>query len=186
MPISQEQFIESADTLGVSVAAVKAVASVEGGGIGMLNGKPIIRFEPHVFYKQLRSLGIKPVISDICYPVWNSKERSRTQKEQWDRLSRASKINATAAVKSASWGMFQCMGFNYKTTGCKTIAEFVKAMSKGEDEQLRLFMNYIKNSMLDDELRNRDWKGFAKQYNGALYYKNSYDKKLAKAYLSFS
>ncbi len=81
--------------------------------------------------------------------------------------------------------MFQVMGYNYLSTGCWTLGEFVSAMYKGEDMQLNLFVSYIKNNHLDDELRFKDWKGFARQYNGKYYYKNNYDVKLKNAYLKY-
>ncbi len=47
--ISEKQFTDSAAKLKIEVAVIKAVSAVEGGGIGMQNGMPIILFEPHVF-----------------------------------------------------------------------------------------------------------------------------------------
>lgn len=184
--ISEQQFKDSALKLNVEVAAVKAVAQIEGGGIGLQGGKPIILFEPHVFFKLQRDAGFVPAISDICYPVWGSKPYPKGQQAQWDRMERAAKINRDLALQSASWGMFQCMGYNFRATGCKTLQEFVNAMYSSEDKQLDLFVNYILNEHLDDELRNKDWKGFARQYNGKYYFKNSYDVKLKNAYLKYS
>jgi hypothetical protein len=186
MPITDKQFRASAKVLGVEVAAIKAVAKVEGGGTGIIAGKPVILFEPHIFYKLQRQAGIKPVISKICYPIWKTYPYPKGQQAQWDRMDQASKINRSIALQSASWGLFQIMGYHFKTTGCKTLQQFINAMHESEDKHLELFVNYINNSNLDDELRLKDWKGFARQYNGALYYKNAYDTKLKKAYESFS
>ena len=33
---------------------------------------------------------------------------------------------------------------------------------------------------------NKDWKGFARGYNGPAYWKNMYDTKLKNAYLKYS
>jgi hypothetical protein len=52
------------------------------------------------------------------------------------------------------------MGFNFKVCGCKSIQEFVNKMMDSEQSQLQLFVNYIINSNLDDELQNLDFKGF--------------------------
>ncbi|MEJ7829411.1 MAG: N-acetylmuramidase family protein [Segetibacter sp.] len=186
MAISYKKYIDSAVLLGVELAVIRAVAKVEGNGIGMIEGKPIILYEPHVFFKQLREINIKPVVSDICYPVWGSKPYPKGQKAQWERLERAIKINRQAALKSASWGMFQVMGYNFRSCGCGSLQAFVNAMYEGEDKHLELFINYIRNEKLDDELKNKDWRGFAAQYNGKYYYKNNYDVKLKKAYQLFS
>ena len=183
--ITEDQFIDSAKMLKVEPAIIKAVAQVEGGRNGISNGRPIILFEPHVFLKQLREVKITPVVSDICYPVWGTNPYPAGQGAQWERMERATKINRTAALQSASWGMFQIMGYNWAKTGCVSLQAFVNAMYESEGKQLELFVNYIKRTNLDDELQNRDWKGFARQYNGALYYKNEYDVKLRSAYYKF-
>jgi hypothetical protein len=68
------------------------------------------------------------------------------------------------------------MGFNFKACGCKSIQEFVNKMMDSEQSQLQLFVNYIINSNLDDELQNLDFKGFARSYNGPLHERNNYAK----------
>lgn len=184
--ITEEQFIKSANILGCSVAAINAVAEVESAGGGfILPGVPKILFEPHIFWKELRSAGITPVVSDICYPVWKTRPYGKSS-EQHGKLQQAVLINKEAAFKSASWGMFQVMGFNYKSCGCTTIQEFINKMYQSEDAHLELFVNYIKASHLDDELRELDWAGFARGYNGASYAKNRYDTKLVTAYKKYS
>jgi len=188
--ITEQQYKDSAKQLNCEVAALKAVAEVESGGDGFLkDGQCKILFEPHVFWKELRKLGIDPStfkgVEDILYPVWGSKPYGKVS-AQHERLDRAILISRDAALKSASWGKFQILGLNYKLSGFGTVREFVEAMNKNEDEHLKAFVSFIKNTMLDDELRAKDWKGFARGYNGALYYKNNYDKKLAASYLKFS
>lgn len=188
--ISEKQYSDSAKLLNTEVPALKAVAEVESGGDGFVSpGVPKILFEPHVFWKELRKLGINPATiqgaGDILYPTWGTKPYGKVS-QQHERLSRAVLINRDAALKSASWGKFQILGNNYKLAGFGTIHDFVNAMYKGEDEQLEAFVSFIKNTFLDDELRAKDWAGFARGYNGALYWKNSYDKKLAAAYKKYS
>lgn len=183
--ITEKQFQASAKAIGCNVKAVKAVAKVESNGGGFLpDGQVTILFEPHIFWKQLRLAGITPTVSDICYPVWKTKPYGKMS-EQHGKLQKAVAINRNCALMSASWGLFQVMGFNYKACRCKNIQEFVNAMMESEDKQLELFTNYIINSHLDDELRNLDWRGFARGYNGASYEKNNYHTKLQNAYLQF-
>ena len=181
--ITEQAFKDSAESLDVEVAAIKAVAEVESAGEGFLaDGRPKILFEPHVFWKELKKRGIAPVVSDICYPIWGTKPYGKVS-AQHARLEKAAEINRDAALSSASWGKFQIMGYNYKLAGYSTLQDFINDMYKSEDDHLRSFTAYIKNTFLNDELREKDWKGFARGYNGALYYKNNYDKKLAAAYL---
>lgn len=188
--ITDKQYKESAKFLDIDVAAIKAVAEVESSGEGfMSDGKtPKILFEPHIFWKQLRKAGIDPTTikgaSDILYPVQGSKPYGKYS-IQHDKLARAAKIHRAAALMSASWGKFQIMGFNWWQCGYENLQAFINAMYRSEDDHLKAFVAYIKESMLDDELRNRDWKSFARQYNGPLYWKNRYDTKLEAAYKKF-
>lgn len=180
--ITPQQYEHAAKDIGCEVACIKAVEEVESKGSGFLaDGKPMILFEPHIFWKELRKRGITPVVSDICYPKWLTKPYGKYS-EQHGKLERAAKIHREAALSSCSWGKFQIMGFNYKMCECSTLQDFINAMYKNEGEHLRLFVNYIQSAYLDDELREKDWEGFARQYNGAAYAKNRYDIKLAEAY----
>jgi hypothetical protein len=188
--ISELQFTQSAATLNVEVAAIKAIAEVESRGDGFVApGKAKILFEPHIFWKELRAKGLVPEKftsgnQDILYPKWKAGAYGPVSK-QHDRMSRAVAINREAALRSASWGRFQIMGFNWKACGCASLEEFVAAMSANEDEHLKLFTAYIRNRFLDDELRGHDWAGFALAYNGPMYRKNNYDTKLKEAYNKF-
>jgi hypothetical protein len=189
--ISKAQFENTAKDLGCEVAAIRAVSDVESGGAGFLsNGQPLILFEPHIFWKELRKRGINPADhvkgnEDILYPVWGSKPYG-PYSSQHPRLERASKINRDAALSSASWGRFQIMGFNHKLCDCDTLQDFINKVYKSEDEHLELFERYIKNTHLDDELREHDWAGFARGYNGPLFSRNRYDQKLAAHYQTYS
>lgn len=186
--ISEKQFSECAQLLGVEIAAVKAVAEVESSGDGFLtDGKPKILFEPHIFWKQLRARGINPEMfmeenPDILYPKWKPGAYGPVSK-QHQRLERAAKISREAALSSASWGRFQIMGFNWSLCGAGSLQEFVNDMYSNEDAHLFRFSQYILKTHLDDELRGRDWAGFALAYNGPLYRRNNYDVKLKTAYL---
>ncbi len=55
-------------------------------------------------------------------------------------------------------------------------------MCNSEDDHLSAFVRFVKLNQLDDELRRRDWTGFARGYNGPAFLKNRYDTKLAAAY----
>lgn len=183
--ISEKAFELAAKRIGCSIAMIKAVDANESRGSGFLkNGDVKILFEPHIFWKYLRLNKITPVVSDICYPVWGSKPYGKSS-EQHARLQKAVRLNRNIALMSASWGRFQIMGFNYKACGCKSIQDFINKMIDSEESQLELFVSYIMNTNLDDELQNLDFKGFARGYNGPLYEKNGYAVKLKNQYLKF-
>src|SRR5260370_5919444 len=53
--LSDADLIAAAETLNVPVAAIRAVNEIESRGQGFLpDGRPVILFERHVFYKRLR------------------------------------------------------------------------------------------------------------------------------------
>lgn len=189
--ITEEQYKNVADKLGCEVAAIKAVAEVESSGSGFLpNSDPVILFEPHIFWKELKALGEKPEDhvkgnEDILYPIWGTKPYGKNS-EQHPRLKRATAIHREAALMSASWGKFQIMGFNWSKCSYPSIQAFVNAMYNSEYDHLLAFGNFILNSNIDDELRAKQWAQFALYYNGKGYAKNKYDVKLAAAYKKYS
>jgi len=188
--ITEKAYTDSANLLGVEPAIIKAVADVESKGSGFLgSGHPLVLFEPHVFWAELKKRRIDPTkiagASDILYKDWGSKPYGKNS-AQPERLERAIKINKDAALSSASWGKFQIMGFNYELSGFATLDAFVAAMHIDEDQHLHAFVNFVKNKNLVDELQRKDWAGFALGYNGSGYKQNKYDEKLAAAYKKFS
>ncbi len=188
--ITLKEYEQAAKIIGCDVAAIKAVEEVESKGDGFLSdNRPMILFEPHIFWKQLKKHGIDPKLhlsgnEDILYPVWGTKPYGKYS-EQHGKLERAKQIHRDAALCSASWGKFQIMGFNWKACGCETLQEFINKMYRSESEHLNLFCNYIKSVSLDDELIEKDWAGFAAGYNGPQYRKNNYDGKLSMAYQTY-
>lgn len=54
----------------------------------------------------------------ICFPKWD-KSKYLGGAHEYKRLEIAKKIDEECALKSASWGMFQIMGFNFAYCGCK-------------------------------------------------------------------
>lgn len=55
-------------------------------------------------------------------------------------------------------------------------------MRRSEADQLMLFVAYLEKRKLQEYLRNKDWAGFARRYNGPAYAENKYDQKLEAAY----
>lgn len=183
--LTERAFKDSADKLGVEVAAIKAIASVETKGSAWITpGVPQILYERHIMARLLKAKGISTIglPSDLVNTTPGGYGKFS---EQHPKLDRAVKIDRECALQSCSWGMFQLMGFNYKECGYNTIQSFVNAMYKSEDEQLNAFVGFIKNNpQLNKALRFKDWATVARLYNGADYKINQYDSKLAAAYES--
>lgn len=179
-------FSEAATLLGCSVAAVRAVCEVEAprGGFNP-DGTPVTLFEGHKFW-QFTSGKFKVQAPDLCYQEWTRQHYGKTWQEEQQRLQRAMKLDREAALKSASWGKFQIMGFNHGSCGFQTLQSFVNAMYAGEREQLLAFCNFVRLTGLAHALRDGNWSGFARGYNGPRYAENRYDQKLAAAFDQFN
>ncbi len=189
--LSQSDLDSTAASLGVERAAVKAVYEVEAQGAGFLGLRPKILFEGHVFWRLLDGAGRNPAAlapgnEDILYPKWTTAFYKGGLAE-YDRLERATAIDAVAAPQAASWGLFQILGNNHVAAGFADIQSFVKAMYQSERQQLGAFAafigaTYFHGKPLRDFLASRDWASFARGYNGPQYAKNRYDTKLAAAF----
>lgn len=184
MKITNKEYQQAADLLGVELATVKAVVEVESNGKGFLkSGEPVILFEGHIFHRRTGGKYSTPENANISYRSWTSKYYNE---DQHKRLQKAVKLDRSAALESASWGLFQIMGFNYAACGFENVQQFIIAMYKGEKEHLMAFVNFIRSNRLDKYLKEKNWAGFARRYNGPGYAKNKYDTKLANAYKKYS
>lgn len=176
--LTYNDFADAAISLNTTIAAIKTVAEIESSGSGFLsNGLPKILFERHYFHRLTK--GKFDNYSDIS----NSKPGGYTNNE-WTRLEKAIKLDETAALSSASWGQFQIMGANYKLCSYSSVKEFTDDIKKDIKNHLKAFVLFIKNNkQLHISLIKRDWKTFARIYNGPNYIKNKYDTKLKNAYV---
>lgn len=182
MAITKEGFAAAAASIGCEVAAVIAVATVESNGSGFdPEGFPRTLFEGHWFHRYSNGKFAKEY-PNISYAKWTKQFYGKTWRDERARLAQAITLDRTSALLSASWGMFQIMGFNFSKCGYKTVQQFVTDMCKNEDTQLMIFTEYVKNSGLADELRDKRWADFARLYNGPEYAQNRYDTKLQAAY----
>lgn len=111
---------------------------------------------------------------------------------QYDRIDRALALCAAAglgeepALRAASWGIGQVMGFNHEHAGFPTAAAMVQAMVGSEDAQLAAMSNFMVSNGLAAALRARNWARFARLYNGPRYAENHYDLKLEVQYARFA
>lgn len=190
--LTNEMIADIARKNQIDPAALLAVKEVESNGGGFLpNGKPKILFEGHIFYRLLAQSVNTARLNLLCkqypnivYPTWNRSKYFGGDRE-YIRLANALSINHAAALKSASWGMFQVMGMNYAQCGCKDVDEFVGKMKSSEEDQLMLTIRFLKNNHLCSALNTHNWASFARSYNGPSYAANKYDIKLAQAYLKY-
>lgn len=187
--LSKVDIIAAAKDLGVEPAALKAVIDVEAAGEGFdKQGRPIILFEPHIFWDQLTKIRyftkrdeLQKAHPGILSPTWD-KSLYKIGGSSYDKLAIAAELNWDAAHKSCSWGLAQVMGFNAEKIGYATLKEFIDDMYESEAKQLKAMGMFLKANGLIAKLQRKDWAGFARGYNGSAYAKNQYDIKLAAAY----
>ncbi len=181
-PLARGDVETIAGYLGCHVAAVRAVLAVEARNSGFDGlGRPKMLFEPHVFW---RELGPGPKrdqakAQGLAYGKWKP---GSYPLDSYPRLLKAMLIDETAALRSASWGMGQVMGFNHKTVGFDSPQAFVKAMTYSEGAHLYAMARFIVGKKLQRFLRGQNWSSFAKGYNGSGYAKHGYHTKLEAAY----
>ena len=132
---------------------------------------PVTLEEGHIFYKYLQNKHknaseIAQKYPDICYKSW-TKKYYKTGLNEYKRYLKAAEIDEECAMLATSWGMGQCMGFNYKACGYNSVKAFVNAMYESERNQLLAMCNFIKsNQKMYKALQNKDFKTFASIYNG--------------------
>ena len=185
--LSTADLERSARTLGVPVACVQAVNEVESRGSGfLLDGRPVILFERHIFWKRLIVHGVDPERFAAANPdiLSLSPGGYKGYAGEYPRLAAAELIHSRAAREAASWGSFQVMGYHWERLGYASIDDFVDRMKRNEAEHLDSFVRYVTaDSALVAALKARDWATFAKGYNGKNYATNKYDVKLREAYV---
>lgn len=200
--LTEDDFKDFAKEFNLELATIKAVTEVESRGSGFLDdGRPIILFEGHVFWNQLDRKGLNPEkmltarVKNVLYPSWTKIHYEGGTKE-YNRLEKAAGMSDNtivhdAAYVSASWGLFQIMGFHYKNLGFSSVDHYVSTMYVHEREHLIAFgkfisMTKVSGKSLLEWLRLKNWAKFAYGYNGSDYAKNNYDAKLLKAYKKYS
>lgn len=205
--VTPDDFAAAAARLGCTVAQIRAVWEVESGGGwfadvradilavdgpgGFIDGPnlPKILFEAHIFDRETggRFRASHPNLSSR---TWNRSLYVGGQGE-WLRLHRAMQLDRRAALRSASVGGAQIMGFNHQLAGFDAVEDFWEAMKVSERAHLAAFANFILNKKLGPALRqisNRpiDCQPFARGYNGAGFAANRYDEKIAAAHARYS
>lgn len=179
----------AAATLGVKLSAIRAVNEVESQGPGFLpDGRPVILFERHIMYRQLRAAGHNADALARQYPNIVNPARGGYMGKAAEhmRLAQAAGLDQTCALASASWGLFQIMGYHWERLGHASVQDFADAMRRGEPEQLEAFVQFIlTDPNLHKALKGLKWGAFASGYNGPAYKEKLYDVKLARAFTRY-
>jgi len=187
--LTQETIARVANELGCDVAAIQAVVEVESPNGGYLpDGRVVILFERHVFWRELDSIGYDPAQINLPASICSQQRGGYVGGAgEYARLAQAATINREAAYRSCSWGRFQIMGYHATALGYESAMHMALAFEASEAQHLFAFSAFVQlDADLLKALRNRKWPAFAKIYNGPAYADNLYDTKLARAYARHS
>lgn len=173
---------DQAKALGASPAALAAVLKVESGGRGFgPDGRVIVRFENHTFWGQWGKSHKDTFDAHFKFNAdkgWLGHQWRKTpdgpwldghksQDGEWAVLEFAQTLDKTAALKSASYGAGQIMGFNHKSAGFASVEEMVKRFDEGIGPQLDAIVAFIKSHpKCLKGLQENDYTLFAECYNG--------------------
>ncbi|HEX5337292.1 MAG TPA: N-acetylmuramidase domain-containing protein [Gallionella sp.] len=184
LPIDAATFGSVTGSLGIDAATLWTVMAVETKGVGFLpDRRPDILFERHIFSRETNGA------YDQAYPAISNPQPGgygAAGANQYDRLAQAIALDRTAALRSASWGIGQIMGFNFAAAGYASVDDMVAAMVASENAQLTAMAAFLQSNKLAAFLQQKDWAGYAKHYNGPNYAINKYDQNLAAAYQKYS
>lgn len=193
LDVTKDDFELLATQLGVEREVLRAIAVAETGDKvpfkQYVNGEnhAAILYERHFMKRLSKKLGVHPDILKTVEATdpklihgWVKGYKYGSDAEQYERLTRARKINYDAANMSCSWGKFQVMGEYYHHL-YKSTKELVEAQNYCAKQHLQYFKVFLvdEKKMLQC-MKDKNWLTIAIKYNGAQ--QDGYDTKIEKAY----
>lgn len=191
LKLTEKDYQEVANRLGIEVAAIKAVVDIEAGKAHKgfwAPGKPLVNFDMSIVNKFAPKLGVSLSKYRKSHPlIWgaNKKKYGSSQAAEWARFEALRAVNNDLGIYGCFWGMFQIGGFNWKLCKTKDANEFFALMSRSERDQLELFANFIESSDMVKYLKAKNWAAFASRYNGPSYRSRGYHTRMANAYAKY-
>lgn len=199
---------QHANNLNIDPHMAFALFDVEAGGVAFCpDGKPLIRFEPHIFgqrhpdapwavpYPSFASPAERTQANNLMKETWEMTydhgSSCATNHKEWIAFEDALQMNAQAAYESISSGLAQMMGFNHDLNGYNTAQEQFEAFSHSEKAQIDALFSFIENKRgLLSAIRTLDFARTAYLYNGqsqnceeqSTYPQECYSAKLRRAY----
>ncbi len=194
--LSEEDFVEAAQTLGCHPGMIEALALKEARGSAFLpDGRVKILFERHQFHRRLavvrkpgqtiagqRALRDQVAMKhpDICSTVRGGYKGNH---HEYPRLTLARSFSDTAALESTSFGLFQVMGFNAVPIGYASVQEFERLMQQDINQHLVALTRFILHTPKALKgIRTQNYPLLAGAYNGPAYRENRYDTDLERLF----
>ncbi len=173
------------DLTDIDTSAAVAVLCVESRGKGFgADGRMIIRFENHVFYRQWGKHHREKFDTHFRYSsnkVWLNHEFRENPRGKWMRFHGkqdlewrvfefARNLNEPAAMRSISMGGPQIMGFNHSRIGYDSAGEMFDAFQSDIRYHVLGLFDFIKGSgttsPMIQALQRNNFESFASHYNG--------------------
>lgn len=171
----------------VETAAVLAVWSVESSGVVFVPGRPILRIELHKLFEHWGDTHVSTFDRHFRFGghgidgrPWQKHQWRRRRTDEWqfvhvDSQDREYEVfdfaaglaGAEKTALSSSFGGPQILGSNHAGIGYASAAALFEAFKTSERWHVCGFFDFANGKSLLDEMRNKDWEGFARGYNGA-------------------
>lgn len=172
--------VTAAASVDVEPRALAAVVAVESSGSGLHDGRAVIRLEVHHLWRHAPA-GLRPQV-DARYHVggpqpweghaWRPEPGAAWeplhvgQGREWRAYTLARSIDVHAAIRATSWGLGQILGDHWRRCGYAS-PEAMEAAQATEEGQLLTMARFIAgDAAMLAALRGRDWRAFARAYNG--------------------
>ena len=191
-PLSSTGLGQALEHIGLQpaeAAVIWAVIDVETSGVTQgcgfrIDGRPQILFERHIFRRETQGR-FNPSAPHLSGPQgsYGSLSTQYAKLEEALGLCTANGLGVEPALRSASWGLGQIMGFNAQLAGFDSAEAMVQAMRDSEDAHILAMASFLRSRNLHKALLRRNWAAFARGYNGPGYAQNQYDIKLEQAYV---
>ena len=189
--------LAEASRLGMDPAVAVAVLATEANGEPLgPDGRLLIRFENHLFYRYWGQQNETLFHQHFAFSpgeqwkghqwrpdataAWQSFHGN--QNAEWQVLEFARRLDEQSALRSLAMGVPQIMGFNHQTVGYTTVQEMFSAFCSDVRHQLTSLFRFMEVNGLVDAVRRGDYLTFARVYNGpgqAEFYKSRIEACLA-------
>lgn len=177
------------DTLGavtgIETLAALAVWLVESGGRLFVKGRPVLRFENHIYWDRWGKDHASTYDQHFVFGghgatgrrweghkwrknadgAWQAFHGSQDSEYEVYRFAKTLSGREPAA-QSASWGGTQVMGFNHDLLGYESASDLVDAFLADERWQVLGFFDFCKSSGLIASIKAHNWVAFGNGYNG--------------------
>ena len=171
---------------GLETSAALAVWSVESAGAEFRCGKPLLRFENHVFFARWGA-GNQPRFdahfefggrNATAGKPWEQHRFRSTCESEWRRFHGDQPLEYEAfrlasrlagrepACLCASFGGPQIMGFNHALAGYDSASAMFDRFARSERWHVLGFFDFCRCKDLIGTIRQRHWHDFATVYNG--------------------